>query len=184
MRCIIKLILHSATDIFTIYSYFKEDELVGHAQTLLAMILANVFVQCLFVNLQYSRKSRKRRLKELLMCVTLVRPIVDAYRVGTFFEEEDVGNGTSSDTSQIVISLKCIELATEAIPGCVYQFWVWLKYPDLAGKYALLSILISVLTTGFTSAMISFDTDTASKNRKKNPNFYGYVPDTHIKRRR
>ena len=50
-------------------------------------------------------------------------------------------------------------------------------YPNEAGSFALVSILISTLTTGYTSAMISFDFDVDTEHRKGQPNFYGYIPD-------
>ena len=49
---------------------------------------------------------------------------------------------------------------------------------------ALVSIAISTLTTGFTSALISFDKDVDVLGRRKNPKFYGYIPDDHATRGR
>jgi len=72
-----------------------------------------------------------------------------------------------------MISNKCVELAFESVPGCVLQLYVWLTNPEDAGAFALLSIVISALTTGFTSAMISFDNDTDVPHRKSQPKFYG-----------
>ena len=57
------------------------------------------------------------------------------------------------------------------------QLYVWLAYPDQAGSYALVSIGISALTTGFTSAMIAFDKDVDVRGRRAQPLFYGYIPD-------
>ena len=45
-----------------------------------------------------------------------------------------------------------------------------------------MSIMASALTTGFTSALISFDTDVDVKKRQNRPMFYGYVPDDFGKR--
>ena len=42
-----------------------------------------------------------------------------------------------------------------------------------------MSILISALTTGYTSSMISFDMDVDVKKRKNEPKFFGFVPDDH-----
>ena len=47
-----------------------------------------------------------------------------------------------------------------------------------------MSIGISALTTGFASAMISFDLDVDVKKRKNIPEFYGYIPDDNSKRGR
>jgi len=68
---------------------------------------------------------------------------------------------------------KCAELATESIPGCVLQMYVWLTNPEQAGTYALVSIGISGLTTGFTSATISYDKDVDVAGRRGQPKFYG-----------
>ena len=74
---------------------------------------------------------------------------------------------------------KASEISCESIPGCVLQCWVFLGNSEQAGKFAALSILISALTTGYSSAMISFDMDVDLPHRKLQPNFYGYVPDDH-----
>ena len=77
-----------------------------------------------------------------------------------------------------MIMNKGTELATESLPGCVLQLYVWIENPEQAGAYALVSIGISALTTGFTSAMITFDSDVDVAHRKGQPKFYGYVADT------
>ena len=74
---------------------------------------------------------------------------------------------------------KGIELATEAIPGCVLQLYVWITNPEEAGSLALLSIAVSALTTGYTSSMIMLDLDVDVMRRKKQPQFYGLIPDDH-----
>jgi len=50
---------------------------------------------------------------------------------------------------------------------------VWLINPDEAGTYALLSIAVCTLTTGYTSAMIAFDLDIDVPHRRNQPKFYG-----------
>ena len=45
-----------------------------------------------------------------------------------------------------------------------------------------MSIGISALTTGYTSAMIAFDKDANLDTRRRDPNFYGYIPDDHASR--
>ena len=69
------------------------------------------------------------------------------------------------------------ELSAESIPGCILQLYVWLISPEEAGTFALASIGISALTTGFTNAMIAFDMDVDVPHRKNRPTFYGYLPD-------
>ena len=64
------------------------------------------------------------------------------------------------------------------------QIYVVLHNPDKAGIGALVSIVVSALTTGFTSALISFDKDVDVEGRKNQPTFYGYMPDDHATRGR
>ena len=64
------------------------------------------------------------------------------------------------------------------------QIYVVLRNPEEAGIGALVSIAISALTTGFTSALISFDSDIDVAGRKINPTFNGYIPDDHAARGR
>ena len=71
------------------------------------------------------------------------------------------------------ISFQSSELAAESIPGCVLQIFVFLTNPKKTGAGALISIAISALSTGFTSAKIAMDKDLDVKGRKNQPKFYG-----------
>ena len=57
------------------------------------------------------------------------------------------------------------------------QIYAWLAYPDEAGSFALVSILVCALTTGYTSTMIAYDSDVDGDHRKSQNRFYGYLPD-------
>jgi len=69
--------------------------------------------------------------------------------------------------------VQATELATESIPGCVFQLYVWLTNPEDSGSYALVSIFVSALTTGYSSAVIAFDLDVDFEHRKFQPKMYG-----------
>ena len=147
--------------------------MIGQASALLAMITTNLVIQILVVVAQYQKKSLAVKLKEVLICLSFLRPAVDAYRVSTNHEDDRAPMDSLSE----MIMNKCSELATESIPGCVLQLYVWMSSPEQAGTYALVSIGVSAMTTGFASAMISFDFDVDVPHRKKQPKFYGYLPD-------
>jgi hypothetical protein len=53
------------------------------------------------------------------------------------------------------------------------------KTPSAA---ALSSVLISALSAGFTTAILSFDFDVNPVNRLQEPGFYGYIPDEALSR--
>ena len=71
-------------------------------------------------------------MKELLITFTFLRPAVDAYRVSTNHVDED----SKVDTLTETIMSKVVEMATESIPSCVLQLYVWLENPNEAGKCA------------------------------------------------
>jgi len=100
---------------------------------------------------------------------------MDSYRLSTNHEDKEA----SADQLSEMVMNKGIELSCESIPGCVLQLYVWMLAPEKAGTYALVSIGISCLTTGFVSAMIAFDMDVDVPHRKNQPKFYGYIPNDH-----
>ena len=140
---------------------------------LLAMIATNLGIQILVILAQYKSKSWKRKLWEIFITLTFLRPIVDAYRVSTNHKDDEA-------TVDVLAELCCnkiVEMGTESIPGCVLQCYVYLtSSSEQVGSFALLSIAASCLTTGFASAMISFDLDVDVTRRKLQPQFYGYIP--------
>jgi hypothetical protein len=72
------------------------------------------------------------------------------------------------------------EMVCEAIPGCVMQFYVilgTLQDGRRVTNQAVLSLTVSALSTGFSSATITFDYDTGVQRRKDTPEFYGFIPD-------
>ena len=116
--------------------------------------------------------------RETIIALTGLKPGFDAMRVasGKKMEEHQV-----LDAKTELISTKAIEMVCESIPGTVLQLFALLKQDDLtldsATKATIASILVSALTTGFSSASISFDFDVDPIKRKEMPDFYGYIPD-------
>jgi len=166
--------LDAVTDFYTISTYCQSEDLAGQADAFLVMICLSLLLQLLMVLLiQYRKKSKRVKLKEALITIPFLRPAMDAYRVNTNHEDEE----TVWPELKMMVHGKAIELATEAIPGCVLQLFVWLSNPEQAGTYDLASIAISAATTGFSSTMISFDMDVDVPYRKNQPKFYGYIPD-------
>jgi hypothetical protein len=69
------------------------------------------------------------------------------------------------------------EVFAESIPAGVLQTYAYVTSPNRSTA-ALGSIIVSALTTGFGSALVSYDMDTSPKNRRETPDFYGFVPPT------
>ena len=171
----------AVTDIYVISTYYHSEELYGKANAMLAMLLGNIFLQIGFVLIYPKKKNMgwSTFFKEVFITLLFLRPAVDAYRIST-----DETIFAISDPIMVVMITKVFELASESIPGCVLQLYVWLSNPDEAGTYALVSIGISCLTTGFASAMIAYDLDVDLLRRKDQPKFYGYIPNDNSLRGR
>jgi hypothetical protein len=68
----------------------------------------------------------------------------------------------------------------EAIPGCVMQLYVCvglLQDGKSVTNQAVLSLVVSALSTGYSSGTITYDYDTGVQRRKNEPEFYGFLPD-------
>jgi len=168
----------AATDIYVIAAYYQSPELVNKANVLLAMIILNIFNQLLVAYNQYKKKSWTVLIKEVLTTLFFLHPAVDAYRISTNHKDDD----TLIDPLAELVLNKACDLAWESIPGAVLQIYVFLINRDEAGSYALESITVSALTTGYTSAQIAFDVE--GERRKNQPKLYGYIPDDNAARGR
>jgi len=147
------------------------------ANSLIAMIGSSLAAQLLFTYTQNRKKSKWVILRELAFVVSFLKPGVDAYRVATGYEDKDT---LFNPLVEMAIG-KCAELALESVPGGLLQAYMFVNSPEKT-MFLLMSILISTLTTGFASAMISYDMDISVANRKEVPLFYGYIKDGNTER--
>jgi len=169
-------IMDMITDAGVIGSYRASGNTAG-AYSLMAMVGSNMAVQLLFTYTQNKKKSKWVILREFAFVVTFLKPAVDAYRVATGHEDEH----TVVSPLQEMSFGKAAELAFESIPGGLLQAFMFINSPNKT-IFLLISILISTLTTGFTSTIISYDMDISVANRKEVPLFYGYIKDGNTER--
>ena len=113
------------------------------------------------------------QIREQLFVWSCVKPGVDAYRVS---------KGSSQEVGELVeqrflqSARKIIELALECIPmNCIQMLALLMKGAD-ASYIPVLSLALSLFTSAFISADISFSWDWAPKNRASAPEFYGFLP--------
>ena len=57
------------------------------------------------------------------------------------------------DAKTELVFTKCAEMICESIPGCLLQLYVILKVGDTSNR-AVTSVVISALTTGYSSATL------------------------------
>ena len=129
-----------------------EEETKGYGWSLLGMIVGCMTLQLLLVFAQNMKKPFKM-IGEMLIVLTGCKPGFDAHAVisGKAMDEHGL-----LDAKLELVFCKAIEMAAESIPGCLLQLYANLQSGDRSRR-AIASVAISALTTGFSSASISFE---------------------------
>ena len=143
------------------------------------MLCSSTFLMLLGVLAQNHKIGKRRAILEMIPVIIGLKPAVDAYRVVGDAKRQE---GQLFDSLFEMIITKTIEMFAEAIPGVIIQLSAITSTTESTSRAAYVSLAVSALTTGFTSATISFDVDTDQVQRKNNPDFFGYVPE-NIKKR-
>ena len=110
----------------SINRYYKSPALVSQANAIIAMICISMFVQLVWVSIDYSKKRTREKVREALICLLFLRPAVDIYRVSTNHKDDEI----ATDPLTTMIVNKSGELAMDSIPSCVLQCYVWLNNTD------------------------------------------------------
>jgi hypothetical protein len=111
---------------------------------------------------------------ELSIVVSLMKPAIDAFRVAGGHERVE---GAPMDPLVELAICKGFEMTFESIPGGLAQAIFLLDGGDWT-TLAVVSVCLSCISTAFTTTTLVFDLDTNKVKRHRNPEFYGYVPDT------
>jgi len=172
-------ILDAVTDLYVTVQYLGKG-LTMQAAFVLCSVYANILAQLLIVislrmkhSIGRNSSSSNSLWREMLISLFFIRPAFDAYRVC-----KSKKGHTEKALSAFMFNKGC-ELATESIPGCILQIFVWITRREEAGRFALASILVSASLTGFTSAQMAFDLDVDDDKRAALPSFYGLIPDDY-----
>jgi hypothetical protein len=158
-----------ASDIFNLVTMFGAGQSAG-AYALLAMILTTLAIQILLVVIQNAHRGPAAVFKEVLMVLSLCKAGVDALRVA---RGQGHVAGAPMDLFAEMLVCKVLEMVFESIPGALLQA-IFILYTGVTTA-ALLSILLSCLSTAFTATMVAYDSDTNAVRRRGHPEFYGYA---------
>ena len=145
--------LDMATDIFVILRYMGKDDTRGYGWSLLWMIVASMMLQ-LFVVFAQNKGKPWVMAKEMLIVLTGLKPGYDSFKVCSGQEMDD---HHSLDAKVELVASKGIEMACESIPGGLLQLYVLLKQRETMSLATVGSVIVSAMTTGFSSASISFE---------------------------
>mmetsp|Transcript_15759 Transcript_15759/g.32362 ORF Transcript_15759/g.32362 Transcript_15759/m.32362 type:complete len:676 (+) Transcript_15759:137-2164(+) len=161
-----------ATDIYVTVEFWRGKK-YGYFYASLASLLVSMIMQMYFVWSNYRPLGKIRAARECSWILVGLKPAVDAYNVASGKEWEV---GTHFPPLQEMGTMKTTEMFAEAIPGVIIQLMAIITSKEGDNTLAWLSVAVSVFTTGFGSATVSYDYDTDPARRKETPNFYGFVP--------
>ena len=170
-------IMDLLSDLSMVNLYFQNKE-YETARNLLAMVCLCLLFQMILVFLNNRKAPRQVLAKELLIVLSGLKPGVDAARVASG-DETKAYNIMGSRME--LVTMRMVELSCEAIPGSILQVLAYIK-SEAKSRLATASIVISALTSGFTSATMSFDFDVDPRLRGKRPDFYGHIPDDPLRK--
>ncbi len=162
-----------ASDIYNIITMFLAGNTLG-AFVLLGLITVNLAVQAIAVMVQTAHRGWRVVLWEISILLSLLKPGIDAIRVAGGEERIE---GAPFDPFGEMIICKCCELTFESIPGGLAQAIFVLNGGNWTAA-AVVSVFLSNFSTAFTATVLTYDLDMNAGNRKNNPQFYGYIPDT------
>ena len=165
-------IMDMATDMFMIVKYMGAEETRGYGFSLLWMVSGSILCQLLMVCVQNWR-APKELAKEVLITFTGLKPAAEAFKV---VSGKEMAKHHLFDAKTELVATKSIEMVCENVPGCILQVYVILRGGEVSMS-TVGSVVMSALTTGYTSATLSYDYDVSPVKRRELPGFYGYIPD-------
>jgi hypothetical protein len=142
---------------------------------LIGMVALNMFFQLILVWIQTRglRESKwKTMVLELVTTVCFLKPGLDSWKVASGAEQPP--GAVMSPLLEMGIS-RGLEVVFEAIPGMVLQF-IGLLNAKKRTTTAVVSLLISAASTGFSTTSSFYDMDVDPGTRKRNPVWCGAIP--------
>mmetsp|Transcript_25074 Transcript_25074/g.47133 ORF Transcript_25074/g.47133 Transcript_25074/m.47133 type:complete len:868 (-) Transcript_25074:47-2650(-) len=170
-------IIDAISDVYMFVLFSSNGETFYSYVTLVALVLS--MVGQLLITFFQHRKCPPDLAMHTFAVFTFSKPALDALLVARGSEKKE---HQPLDPHKELVFIKFTEIFLEAIPAGIIQIHAFITVKSVRSAAAIVSILMSVLATAFTSTIISYDMDTAPNKRKLNKTFYGFVPDSSKKR--
>jgi hypothetical protein len=164
-----------ASDTYAAFNMYSSGQ-THLANALVAMVVANLFLQLIIVFAQHSKEKNCAAviLRETIFTLTFIKPGVEAHRVASGAKQKP---GNLFGPLEEMLFCKNIELFTEAAPGFVLQSIAYLTSEEKPTAL-ILSFVISAASAALTSTTTTYDMDTSPVKRKESPDMYGMIPET------
>jgi hypothetical protein len=164
------------SDIAVIVEYLNTPGRAEFGVALLVMLGTCLVLQLLVVMGQNWKKKENLPMQMLIVVAGIKAPY-DAWNVVRGKKQEE---HQAFDAKSELAFTKAGEMFAESIPGCVLQLYVVLKFlamGEQVSERAVFSIVLSALTTGYSSSTLTYDYDSDPSKRRTEPKFYGFIPD-------
>ncbi len=167
------------TDVLIIIKYMKEPDMA-----LLSMIMLLSIGVCSILSTAILLFNNERRPGENELRIEYLSALLGFSSIFTAFK---VSSGKQVHPLQHfnplleLTILKVIELVIEIVPSIILQIYAIFVAKERS-SIAITSLIVSGLSTGYTSAIITYDMDVSTKKRRINPRFYGFIPEQPISR--
>ena len=142
----------------------------------MALIFTLHLLQDIFWIVMLKRQNRDSMKRDIWLRIFFVKPVFDLYKI---FLDYPPDHGCMIDPLQEFVDTKQVETMWECIPQAMIQ-GLALFNASSAGKRTpqIISLAITMLTTGFNQAVCSTITDIDPKKRQKDTETRGFVPNT------
>jgi hypothetical protein len=158
------------SDIYSIIQMVQSGQAFG-AYGMISLVGTSLALQLLLSVTQNKHRPLSAVAWNMVLVLSLAKPGVDAMNVASGTER--IAGAPFDPFNEMIIG-KMIETATEGVLGAALQAYIVLSgHSSIA---AVLSVGISCISTGFTASLMAFNIDTSPANRKKDPAFFGYIP--------
>jgi hypothetical protein len=159
-----------ASDITSIVGMLRQGYVLG-AYGMIGLISMSLAMQLLVCIVVSKHRGWTAVAWEAIFVLSLAKPGVDAMRVASGAER--VAGAPIDPFAEMIIG-KVLEIAFRAAPGTALHAYAVLSGHSTTA--AVVSVGLSCAAIGFSSSMMAFDLDTNPAYRKKEPEFYGFIP--------
>ena len=163
------------TDFVVMVTYYKNPKLYTNFLCM-ALIFTLHILQDIFWIVMLKKQNFESMRRDIWLRIFFIKPVFDLYKI---FLDHPPDHGCMIDPLQEFVDTKQVEVMWECIPQATIQglaLFDTFAGPDRDAQ--IISLVITMLTTGFNQAVCSIITDTDPKKRQKDSETRGFVPNT------
>ena len=160
--------IDQVSDFIVMIDYYRNP---GSFYSFMAMLIIFILhiLQDIFWIVMLKRQNFESMRRDIWLRIFFIKPIYDLYKI---FLDHPTDHGCMIDPLQEFVDTKQVEVIWECIPQSIIQGLALLVTPQNRSSQ-IVSLLITVISTGFNQAVCSLITDTDPKKRQKDSNTRG-----------